>query len=479
MKTATLPSTEATIRPVQAVPYNLSGLSSLVWEGAFANLFVVLTGGVFLTGFALFLGANDFAIGILAAVPFLMQSAQLSSAFLFQSSANLKKRIGAVLAIGRLFMLLAIPLAFVRADWGLPALIGIVLFSALLTMTSAPAWLSWMADVVPGRHRGKFFSRRNAAVAGTTVVATIAGSLLLDWAKANNVEGFGFAALFMVAVLGALLAWRSMDCTPDTSDAGTIDKTRLADLLIPIRDHSFRPVLVVFAAWNVAIGLSAAFFAPHMLINLKMTFVEIGLYTCATATVAIVSSSLWGRLIDRFGSKAILNVCAFGISLVPLIWVFPQADSKWILIPEAIYSGLLWAGFNVAAFTMPLDHSPRINRTIYLAMFATVTGLAFFGASIVAGYAAESLANWHMTLAGLTLVNYHVIFVVSAVLRFGTASLIAAYHEQAEVRLPVVVQLMGYAVLKRFSIGRQLFPFTAGAESTDDINNNHRGSHTT
>ena len=71
-------------RMVEAGSTSRDSLTSLVYEGAYANVFVVLTGGAFLAGMALFLGANDLQIGLLAAAPFLMQFAQVLSPFLFR-----------------------------------------------------------------------------------------------------------------------------------------------------------------------------------------------------------------------------------------------------------------------------------------------------------------------------------------------------------------------------------------------------------
>jgi MFS family permease len=419
---------------------------------------------------ALYLGANDFEIGALAAAPFLMQGAQLLSPYIFRQAAASRGRITLTLAISRLLWISAIPLLLLDGSWRLPVLIGVVLASGFLAMISSPGWLSWMADIVPERFRGRFFSRRNVALAATTLAGTILASLVLDWTRSRGTEGVGFAIIIFIAAVGSLLAWRAMSKIPDTAGSrGTPDQAR-PDLLAPFRNRVFRQVLTVFGMWNIGIGLSAAFFAPHMLSNLNMSFFQIGLYSCGTALAGIVSSRLWGSLIDRYGSKAVLNICAFGISFIPVIWLLPDEHTVWILIPEAAYSGLLWAGFNLAAFTLPLDHSPRTDRTVYLSVFATATGLAFFTASILAGMMAEWLSGWSSSWGGLALVNYHILFLGSTVVRLATAGLIAAYHEPSEIRLPVVIQLMGYAVLKRMSIGRQLFPFAAEAEGQNEAN---------
>jgi MFS family permease len=355
----------------------------------------------------------------------------------------------------------------------LPLLITLVVVSGLLTMISTPVWLSWMADLVPTRIRGRFFSRRNMLIAVSTLVTTIIGSLILDWGRTNAKESTGFAIVLLLGVAAAGVAWKTMTKLPAWKPSATIEATRWSALIEPLTDRPFRRVLIVFAMWNAAIGLSAAFFAPHMLTNLKMSFLYIGVYSCIAAISGVTASRAWGQLIDRYGSKPILNLSAFGIALIPLIWLFPEADTTWLLIPEAVYSGFLWAGFNVAAFTLPLDRSPRRNRSAYLSIFASVTGLAFFGASLLAGAVADRLSNWHVLWVGFTLINYHLLFVVSAIARLATAILIAWTREPDEVRLPIVIQMMGYAVLRRMSISRQLLPI-AGDTTTTDLENNNR-----
>jgi hypothetical protein len=78
-----------------------------------------------------------------------MQSAQLLSPLLFKNPVTEKKRIAITLAISRLLWLAVIPALFLQGEWRLPVLLGIVLMSGLLTMVSSPAWLSWMAEIVP------------------------------------------------------------------------------------------------------------------------------------------------------------------------------------------------------------------------------------------------------------------------------------------------------------------------------------------
>lgn len=66
------------------------GMRISIIEGAFATVHIGLTGGAFLTGYALMLGAGDVSLGVLAAIPFATQVFQLASAYLTARTGKLK-----------------------------------------------------------------------------------------------------------------------------------------------------------------------------------------------------------------------------------------------------------------------------------------------------------------------------------------------------------------------------------------------------
>jgi len=425
-------------------------------EGTFANVFTILTGGAFLTGLALYFGANDVTIGLLAALPYLAQTAQILSAYLVDCTGQRKAITLWAAVAARQSWWLVLPLLFLPSAWRLEALLVIVTFSNIALMVSTPAWMAWMADLVPERIRGRYFGFRSAAVAFTTLAATIAGGLLLDYFRSYGRDHIGFAVITAAATTFALAATLLLNRIPDRSAHQLRVPFQWSRLLEPFQDKLFRRLLEMMLAWNLAIGISAAFFAAHMLTNLKMSFTQISLYSCLGSLVAVGLNRPWGKLIDRFGSKAVLVFCALGICLVPLIWLIPRPDSLWILWFEAVYAGALWTGFTLAVFTIPIAHSPREGRTIYLAMFSVVTGLAFFISSTAGGILAESWSRIHWTVGPQTIVNYHLLFVLSALMRAGAAIFFMTFHEPQGKPLPIMVHFMGDAVLGQLSHGRRL-----------------------
>ncbi len=63
-------------------PRLTDNLKNSIYDGMFANSFATLTGGVFLTGFALYLRMNEFMIGVVASMPFIVTVFQLPASYL-------------------------------------------------------------------------------------------------------------------------------------------------------------------------------------------------------------------------------------------------------------------------------------------------------------------------------------------------------------------------------------------------------------
>jgi MFS family permease len=436
-------------------------------EGAFANVYTILTGGAFLTGLALYLGANDVTIGLLAALPFLAQTAQILSAYLVDRTGRRKSITLWAAVAARQSWWLIVPLLFLPVTWGLEALLVIVTFSGVAIMISTPAWMAWMADLVPERIRGRYFGFRSAAVAVTTLSATIVGGLILDYFRKSGQDHIGFAVIIGTAGVFALAATILLNKIPDRPPHQIRVPFQWSRLIEPFKDKRYRRLLEMTLAWNLAIGISAAFFAAHMLTNLGMSFTQISLYSCLASLVAVGLNRPWGNLIDRFGSKPVLVFCALGIALVPMIWWIPRADSLWILWFEAVYSGALWTGFNLAVFTLPIASSPREGRTMYLAMFSVVTGVAFFTSSTAGGILAESWSHVHWSMGKQTVVNYHLLFALSSLLRAMAAVFFMTFHEPQGKPLPIMVHFMGDAVLGQLSHGRRILTWLRLRDADD------------
>jgi hypothetical protein len=126
----------------------------------------------------------------------------------------------------------------------------------------------------------------------------------------------------------------------------------------------------------------------------------------------------------------VLITCAFGVSAIPLIWLFATPTCLWPLVFDAIGAGVLWGGHNLATFALPLTVTPRAGRPFYLAAFAAASGLAFSLATAAGGALASFIPD-HAVVLGRPLHSLQALFGLSALLRFGAAFLALRIHEPA------------------------------------------------
>jgi len=418
---------------------------------------VVLAGGAFITGIAIYFGASDFQIAMLAAIPSLTQVIQIVAAFIIDTTGWRKGITIYSLLISRLLLFGIAFLAFFKGNWSLSLLLILYLLNYISLMSGAAGAISWFADLVPARIRGRFFASRNTAIALSTVLAVIFGGFLLDKFRSAGSEEYGYFALFSLAGILGLVSIVLLRKLPNVIIQKIDENLNFEYFFEPLRDKSFLKILIVFVSWNFALGISAPFFNPHMLTNLRMSFTLVSLYSAGGAIMAVIFNRPWGKIIDRFGCKPVAIVTAFAISLIPFVWFFPRHDFLSVLIFESIYSGIFWAGFNISAFNIPIAYSPVKKRTKYIAIFSVMSGLALFLGSITAGLLSQEWSNVRIPWGKQTIVNYHLIFALSGTLRFLSAFFMLSFQEPHEKQTPEVLQYIGHSMVRWFSQGRQVF----------------------
>jgi MFS family permease len=407
-------------RPARASRLRRS-LRASTAEGLIAEVVGACAGGAILTGWAIHLHASAFLTGLVVALPQMAQLFQLPAAW---TTALFGRRRAAVVLVAAsrqvMLPLLAVPLLAPSERVGQAILLAVAALAAVLGVLGNNAWVSWMGDLVPRRIRGRYFGRRTALCTIAGAVASAAAGLLLDRAKAQGWSGFALALLQLCASASGVATTVLMLRQHDPAPAAEATPVSLAAALAPLRDRATRGLLVYALAWNLAVGLAGSFFALHMLQNLRMGFTLVALHGIALAAARVLTAPLWGRLIDRLGARPVLVACAFGISAIPLIWLFPTPTLRWPLVFDALLAGVLWGGHNLAMFVVPMTATPRRGRPFYVAAVAMAGGLAFCVATAAGGALVELLPR-QMIVLHHPIANLQVLFAASAVLRLCAA----------------------------------------------------------
>lgn len=432
----------------------LMRLSTL--EGGFSEVHQVLTAGVFLTILALSLGAQPWHLGFLAAIPHLTQIFQLIGAYLVEATGE-RKVIAVLSAAASRLVWLGIPLLYFIDDpsrailW----LLGLLIVASSLELMSGNAWTTWMADLIPRSLRGRYFGYRHGALAAVTITVTLIGGLWLEWGGQRLGMPISLTVILFAAVMAGMVGIVLLVRQPDIRRPKERKAPQVRELLLsPMRNVQFRRALEFFLVWNIAVGFSAAFFNVHMVQQLQMTYITMAGFHSIKPLVAIFLFRWWGKIIDQFQIRSVLMVSGLLVMTLPFMWLFPvKGHIGWLWV-IATLSGLGWTGFNLSAYTYPMQLSPTIGRSYYLAYFSIISGLGFVASSILGGAVAQRLTDWELIVGEHTFMAHHFLFVMSGLGRGVALILLLRLKEIHAPGTLALITRIGTGVWRTASLGR-------------------------
>jgi MFS family permease len=183
---------------------------------------------------------------------------------------------------------------------------------------------------------------------------------------------------------------------------------------------------------NFAVFVSGPFFTPYMLNDLHMDYLTFTLVNGVSILVKVLSLPVWGRAVDRFGARRVMSLAGYLMPVVPLLWLFSRTV-PW-LIGVQIYSGFIWAAFEIATVSFIFDVTTPDKRVTAMAYYNMLSG-----AALISGALFGSLV---VRVDALFASPYLLAFLVSGILRF-VASLLFL-PRLSEVR---PVEEIGYPTL--------------------------------
>ena len=421
-----------------------------VAEGVVAELVGACASGGAITAWALYLGLTPVLVGVLGALPFAAQIVQIPSAWLTRSRGGRRTALWTI-GVSR-----QLPLALALLPWlSFPepvqraVLLAVAAASSILSVAGNNAWTSWMGELVPDRLRGRYFGRRTAFCALGSTLGALGAGLALDHARPGAGAGTVLSLLSLASCGFGAITVALLRRQHEPHAHLVPPEPTLAEALRPWTEQAARGALTFHMSWAAACGLAAAFYPIHMIANLRMGFARMALYNGAIAAVRMLTAPLWGRALDRVGARPVLVACCFGLSVSPVIWLFPREDLLWPLALDAVLCGVLLAGQGLASFSLPLNVSSRGTRPFHLAAFAAAAGVATGLFSAVGGTLTHVLPG-HVGFAGRTLVGAQLLFLLGGGLRL-CAAVLALRIEEPGAR---PVQALGRLALDG-ALGRQ------------------------
>ncbi len=372
----------------------------------------------YITPYALALGSSKIHIGILGSLPSLAGS--LSQLYTLRLMERMPRRKIAIYGSGLQALMWLLLLAtgifyYVFHFEQVTPILLIIVYTALFIVGAiiGPAWTSWMKDIVT-EHLGAYFGFRNRVCGTVLLTSVIIAGFILDYFTESHIY-LGFVILFTIAFLGRFFSMLSFYRKYEPQYRHYREYHTFGWFAGKMRRELFGRFTLFVSLMLLATAIAAPFFSVYMLEELKFPYTTYMIVIISSTVGSLIFMPAWGKFADKYGNRKVMMITGFGVSLVPILWLAVPLLPRLMLVPylvmAEIYSGLVWAGFNLSTGNYIFYSVQRERVPWYTAFFNIITNAgAFFGA-ILGGI----LASSNIALFGLT--SLLLIFLISGVAR--------------------------------------------------------------
>ena len=245
------------------------------------------------------------------------------------------------------------------------ALAAFVVFTVynIFNLLVSPLWNVWMSEIVEHAERGAYFAIRNRII----VLLQISITLLAGWLLLQSFLPlpYLFAAIFFVAFASRLLSGFFLSKMADhpTHDAGPQQGIDFRSFLTEPGYAEERHFSLYITLLLAATYLTSCFYAFYLLHTLQADYLAYFLVILAAPLAKFLTYPYWGKINDRYGTRALLYVSGLLVPIGPLIWFFSQNIA--VLVFAEFLAGIAWSGFDLATFNYLLSHpDPKVRLTL-------------------------------------------------------------------------------------------------------------------
>lgn len=402
-------------------------------------IFVASTGGMFLVGFAIDLGADNILLGAMAGIPQFFVVFQFVAAWLVERGVS-RKRITTIFSfVSPLsWFLVAIIVVFagvMETGERLAVLIGIIALVTLSGHLASNARAGWIGDLIPAGRRGRFFGY-------CTLFAGVVGSVfaIVEGRFLDIIRSYGLFAFMGLFFFGAVFGIASAALNipqPECPLPGEGKKAGFWELVREtLRNRPFALLALVHAVIAMS-GIAGPFGAAYCLRDVGLSFFGLGILNSVAMIAMLVSSPFWGRLVDKIGCRPVLILGLLMMAPCSGFWFFIPPNSPrlaYLLLPWSNFiTGLGSAAIGIAITSMMYKLSRPEGRSIQFAVYSVFVAMVGAPMPVLGGWLVS-----HLQSAGYAIDLRITFYFWSAFIFFG-AFLAAFLHEPEVIRTRTLV----------------------------------------
>ncbi|MCX7956830.1 MAG: MFS transporter [Endomicrobia bacterium] len=375
-------------------------------DGIFASIMTGFTMN-YVIPFGLVLGAKNFQIGLLNALPqFFGSLIQLLTADFVEKLKSRLRIISIFVYFHGLSFFLVLLLLFNnfnKAD----LFIFITTLSTVLTSVAGPAWWSLMSDTVDKEKYGEYFAWRGKVLGVVSLISSFIAGFFLGIMQDKFVA---FVILFSLSGLMRIISGYFISKMEDIPfEINKEKRFNYIDFVKRYKESNLVKYVIFISLFNFAVAISSPFFSVYMLKDLRLSYYEYTVVTLSTSITTLLFLPFWGRMADKIGNVRIIKITGFFICFVPILWIF--SENVFYLIFINAIAGYLWAAFNLSTVNFIFDAASQEVRTRCISYFGFTNGMFVFLGNLLSGWFATHLPSLVKGSKLLTL------FLLSGILR--------------------------------------------------------------
>ncbi len=384
-----------------------------IFQIMLVTAFTLLTSGVFLTGFAIYLGLQDELISYITILPNICGLFLLFSGYFLERFRSKKSAIIITVLIYK-----SLICAIVLLPWLIPedsrpgVLLGTLMIAFTLQAVSNVAINTWFVSVVPENIRGRYFAIRQSFALLVMIGVPLITGRFMDLVH-NKLFGFSvlYGAGLLITIAEVINYLRIEETTPEI-----IDKSpKLTEVIRqPFLNQQFRYFVTYVFLFYIVLWLAHSFTQVYLLRYLKLPYTFLTSLNIFSALLQLIFYRIWGKISDQYGHRRVLNLAIWFFVGETFFYAITNNATAFIWLPAAyLFSALGNSGFLISVFNERFAIIPKNRRSIYDGFFNMIIGIAFLIAPLMGGVIKNAIGASPLVQQNLKFGEFRLLYLVS------------------------------------------------------------------